>query len=94
MPAKNWPKIKKMKFEHPACELSDLMQVNIPLGIRWQNNSCTHDALFTVLFNIWRENPLLTTESWGELQCDLLDLLTQAFHARKSVAVNSSRTFI
>lgn len=47
------PKVKKLKFKHLASDLSDVVQLSVPLGIRWQNNSCAYDTVFTVLFNVW-----------------------------------------
>jgi hypothetical protein len=51
----------------------------IPIGTRWQNNSCAYDAICTVLFNVWRENPAATTLSWNELNNDVLNTLTDTF---------------
>ena len=55
-------------------------KVLVPIGTRWQNNSCAYDAICTVLFNIWREEPAEMTLSWNELHNDLLDTLTTAFN--------------
>ena len=42
---------KKPKTDAPSSE-----QSNAPLGPEWdaQNYSCSYDALFTILFNIWQ----------------------------------------
>jgi hypothetical protein len=29
----------------------------VPIGLQWRNNSCVYDAILTILFNVWRENP-------------------------------------
>ena len=61
--------------------------MNIPLGTRWQNNSCAYDAIITILFNIWRDDAILETDTWAELQCELLDSLTQGFHKHEDIPV-------
>jgi hypothetical protein len=89
------PKIKKIKFRRLPDDIdsddSSLpIQLNIPLGTRWQNNSCAYDAVITVLFNIWRGDAISETDSWGELQCELLDSLTQSFHKHEDIQVASA----
>ena len=74
------PKIKKLKFTHLPDDPSNSIRLNIPLGTRWQNNSCAYDAVITVLFNIWRGDAISETGLWHELQCELLDSLTQSFY--------------
>jgi len=60
------------------------------VGTQWQNNSCAYDAVITVLFNIWQDNPVTVTEDWHEFQCNLLDLLAQRFHRHESMVINRS----
>ncbi|KAF8240663.1 hypothetical protein L208DRAFT_1231421, partial [Tricholoma matsutake] len=38
--------------------------------------SCAYDATITVLFNIWCEDPTLTTASWQVIDCNILHTLT------------------
>ena len=91
VPAVKKPRIKKIKFRHLTDDPSNHdIRLNIPLGTRWQNNSCAYDAVITLLFNIWRENVISETDSWGELQCELLDSLTQSFHKHEDVQVASA----
>ncbi|KAF8809765.1 hypothetical protein BYT27DRAFT_7019149, partial [Phlegmacium glaucopus] len=52
--------------------------------------SCAYDAVITILFNIWLENPVTVTEDWNEIQCNLLDLLTQCFHSHESMVDGSA----
>jgi hypothetical protein len=95
VPAVKKPRIKKVKFTHLPNDPSKPVQLNVPLGTRWQNNSCAYDAVITLLFNIWREDAISETDSWGELQCELLDSLTQGFHKHEDIQVASGsvRTF-
>jgi Helitron helicase-like domain at N-terminus/PIF1-like helicase len=90
-------RIKKIKFSHLTAsdDPSKLIRLNIPLGTRWQNNSCAYDAVITLLFNIWREDAVSETRSWSELHCELLDSLTECFHKHEDIQVASAsiRTF-
>ena len=94
IPAEKKPKIKKLKFCHLTHDLSKPVQLNIPLGTRWQNNSCAYDAVITLLFNIWRGDAISETDSWRELQCDLLDSLTQSFRKHKDVQLSFATSSI
>ena len=95
IPAEKKPRIKKVKFCHLTNDPSEPIGLNIPLGTRWQNNSCAYDAVITLLFNIWRGDAVSETDSWSELQCELLDSLTQSFHKHEDIQVASAsiRTF-
>ena len=53
--------------------------VLVPIGTQWQHNSCTYDAICTVLFNVWREDPAEMTLSWNELNNDILNSFTASF---------------
>ena len=90
VPAVKKPRFKKIKFNHLPDNPSKPIQLNIPLGTCWQNNSCAYDAVITLLFNIWRGDAISETESWGELQSELLDFLTQSFHRHKEIQVVSA----
>jgi len=97
VPSEKRPSIKKVKFSHlsGAGDPSRPIRLDIPLGTRWQNNSCAYDAVITVLFNIWRSDAISETDLWSELQCDLLNSLTQGFHKHEDIqqASASVRTF-
>ena len=90
LPAEKKPRIKKIKFDHLSDLTAKPIRLNIPLGTRWQNNSCAYDAVITILFNIWREDAISETDSWHELHCELLNSLTQHFHKHGDVEVASA----
>ena len=57
---------KKIKFASPLSDKTD-DDINSPnqittgpIGFKWdsQNYSCSYDALFTILYNIWSETPI------------------------------------
>ena len=73
---------KKLKSSHGTASHADPHlppKLLVPIGTQWENNSCAYDAICTVLFNIWREDPAGITLSWNELDNDLLVTLTAAF---------------
>lgn len=73
-------------FSEPELRLTTT-QTNVPVGTQWHNNSCAYDAVITILFNIWRDDPDATTDDWHEFRCDMLDSLSQAFHRHDSMQV-------
>jgi hypothetical protein len=54
----------------------------VPVGSQWRNNSCAYDAILTILFNVWRENPERISRAWNELGNEHLDFLITAFESR------------
>ena len=97
VPSEKKPRIKKVKFSHltGAGDPSRPIQLDIPLGTCWQNNSCAYDTVITLLFNIWCSDSMSETDLWSELQCDLLNSLTQGFHKHEDIqqASASVQTF-
>jgi hypothetical protein len=73
------PKLKMVKLESTSTDDAELHSVNIPVGTQWQNNSCAYDAVFTILFNVWRENPISMQADWQEIQSVELNELLNAF---------------
>jgi hypothetical protein len=51
----------------------------VPIGLQWQNNSCVYDAILTILFNVWHENPETILRVWNELGNEHLDFLITVF---------------
>ena len=60
--------LKMPRFDHATDSISKpshastTIQMNVPIGTQWQNNSCAYDAVITILFNIWHDNPDATSE--------------------------------
>jgi hypothetical protein len=85
-------KVKKVKLYHDTtADPSARIQLNVPLGTQWQNNSCAYDAIITVLFNIWfdsggSESGIVSIE---HTQCDMFDDLIQRFRSHESCQVVS-----
>ena len=85
-----WQKVKKVKFYHDTTtDPSAHVQLNVPLGTQWQNNSCAYyDAIITVLFNIWFDSGG-SQSSIEHTQCDMFDDLIQCFRSHESCQVVS-----
>jgi hypothetical protein len=79
-------KTKKGKFSHHT-DPSSPVQLKVPLGTQWQNNSCAYDAIITILFNIWydpnSESPMEDT------RCVKLNELIQSFSSCTHVSYPS-----
>ena len=91
IPKNKQPIIKKIKYHHDTSGSTDpVLNLDLPLGTSWSNNSCAYDAVFVVLFNIWRENPVACGTSWHTLQSELLDLLITSFERHVSLPVRVS----
>ena len=54
--------------------------VSLPLGLSWQANSCAYDAVLTIPFNIWAENPELRERQYFLTSSEYLIFLTASFH--------------
>ncbi|KAF8229842.1 hypothetical protein L208DRAFT_1016193, partial [Tricholoma matsutake] len=49
------------------------------LGTTWQNNSCPYDAVITILFNVWCQDPANYTAMWQQMGSGKLNLLAAGF---------------
>ena len=99
IPKYKQPILKKIKYdsEHhidtsgSTITSDPVLRLDLPLGTSWLNNSCAYDAVFVVLYNIWRENPISTSNSWHTLQSELIDLLITSFETHVSFPGTSQR---
>ncbi|TFK57944.1 hypothetical protein BDN72DRAFT_738809, partial [Pluteus cervinus] len=56
---------KKQKTDHsPQNSLLN------PDGTQWQNNSCAYDSIVTVLYNVWKANPVYWTQVFNAYNLD------------------------
>ena len=78
--------IKKVKFGHYT-DPSAPIQLNVPLGTQWHNNSCAYDAIITVLFNISYDRNPNTVAAMEDTQCAEFNALLHSFctHERYQV---------
>ena len=84
---------KRLKISHDTASFTNTHlppKVLVPVGTQWENNSCAYDAVCTVLFNVWCEDPVKTTLSWNELDNDLLNSLTTAFESHVDILTEST----
>ncbi|KAF8870506.1 hypothetical protein BD779DRAFT_1455303, partial [Infundibulicybe gibba] len=54
-------------------------QHDMPVGTKWENNSCAYDVVVTILFNIWRDDGDAWTERFNALNTELMGLLATGF---------------
>ena len=51
----------------------------------WRSNSCTYDAVLTILFNMWTESPVVRTEQFIALNSDYLSSLATSFSEYRDI---------
>ncbi|KAF9455327.1 hypothetical protein BDZ94DRAFT_1371138, partial [Collybia nuda] len=61
-----------------------------PLGLIWDNHdySCSYDSFFTILYNIWKDNPEKWTKNLQSIENTYLNLLVKGFQN-----MNGNQTF-
>ncbi|KAF8880327.1 hypothetical protein BD779DRAFT_1422597, partial [Infundibulicybe gibba] len=69
---------KKTRTNYQAIEHEHL-QHNMPLGTRWQSNSCAYDATVSILYNVWRDDTSRWTEMFRTINLELMGLLATGF---------------
>ena len=72
--------LKKHWLMPPSMDLLHQLE-HIPQGLIWHNNSCTYDAVLTVLYNLWVESCEAWSENFNTLNTDYLGILAQNFTA-------------
>ena len=83
-------KLKMIEFEATSLGSLQSLSTNVPYGTQWENNSCAYDAILTLLFNVWREDPASIQASWWELQSDTLNELLDSFRSHESIPAERS----
>jgi hypothetical protein len=55
--------------------------INAPLGLQWdsKDHSCSYDALFGILYNIWVQNPDKWYKEFNHINNDYLGILAYGF---------------
>ncbi|KAF8872047.1 hypothetical protein BD779DRAFT_1386038, partial [Infundibulicybe gibba] len=76
---------KKIKPE-PAFQKKrhEIAQHSMPLGTKWEANSCAYDAVVTILYNVWRDDTIVWTERFNALNMELLGVLSTGFQNHMS----------
>jgi hypothetical protein len=57
---------KKGKFSTNIVTQKSIQIAN-PVGLRWSNNSCAYDAVFSILYSLWRDEP----DHWSSVLCNI-----------------------
>jgi hypothetical protein len=50
-----------------------------PRGLQWSNNSCAFDAVLSVLYNIWQDNPAVRTLQFKDIDNEYLGKMVDGF---------------
>ncbi|KAF8868707.1 hypothetical protein BD779DRAFT_1422658, partial [Infundibulicybe gibba] len=68
-------KTKRTRLNYQATE----HQRDMPLGTRWQLNSCAYDATVSILYNVWRDDTTRWTDMFRAVNMELMGLLATGF---------------
>ena len=52
---------------------------NNPRGLQWSNNSCAFDAVLSVLYNIWQDNPAVRMLQYKDVNNEYLGKMVDGF---------------
>ena len=60
---------------------ANITDINTPLGLQWDStdHSCSYDALFGILYNIWVQNPDKWYKEFNHINNDYLGILAYGF---------------
>ena len=53
--------------------------IDNPRGLQWSNNSCAFDAVLSVLYNIWQDNPAVRTLQFKVINNEYLGKIVDGF---------------
>jgi len=68
--------------------LNDNQQGKVPLGVKWNENSCAYDATITVIHSLWGDNPSQWSHRFDIMNKELLGMMGEQF---KTVATNTEK---
>jgi hypothetical protein len=77
MPSTTHP-VKKLKSHHTSMDMQ-LINMPMPLGTMWQDNSCAYDSVVTLLYFVWSINPIIESDRFKSLGNKILDTLVNSF---------------
>ncbi|KAF9547537.1 hypothetical protein CPC08DRAFT_648754 [Agrocybe pediades] len=57
---------KKKRTSDSSCDANS--RDRTPVGLQWDNvhYSCAYDSVFTVIYNVWKSNPLYWSDKWTD----------------------------
>ena len=92
------PKAKRRRCDSIAdqVQVNSAMQHLQPVGIKWSENSCAYDSVFTILFNLWQRDHQRWSFVFEQLGNEFCTLLSQEFkrYRRKEASLEAGRDVI
>jgi hypothetical protein len=73
------PDSKRHKLDNTADQVSDVARHSRPVGMKWSENSCAYDSVFTILFNVWQRDHQRWNLAFEQLGNEFCTLLSQNF---------------
>jgi hypothetical protein len=78
-PASMAPKNKRRRYNNVPDQVDDAMQHSRPVGMKWSENSCAYDSIFTIIFNIWQRDCTQWNLAFKQLRIEFCTLLSREF---------------
>ena len=95
------PKTKRCRLENIADQASAgdsiiSIQHPQPVGMKWSENSCAYDSVFTILFNIWQHDHQQWSLVLKQLGNEFCTLFAEEFerYCRKETSLEAGRDII
>lgn len=80
-------KVKKLKIDHGILlHRAGAQADEAPSGTQWRDNSCAYDAVVTILYSVWKDDPLSRTVEFVRLNATYLGPLSTDFSRIASAA--------
>lgn len=90
------PNSKRRRYENIADQVNNAMRHARPVGMKWSENSCAYDSVFTILFNIWQHDHQRWNFVFEQLGNEFCALFAQEFEGyhRKETSLEAGRDII
>ena len=90
------PNTKKRRHDNISDQVNNAIQHSRPLGMKWSENSCAYDSLFTILFNIWQRDHQRWNFVFSQLGNEFCTLLSQEFerYRKKETHLEAGRDVV
>jgi hypothetical protein len=90
------PKSKRRKHNNFSDQVNNATQHPQPVGMRWSQNSCAYDSVFTILFNVWQRDHRRWSLVFEQLGNEFCTLLSQEFERqrRKETSLEAGRDVV
>ena len=95
-PASMATKNKRRRYNNVPDQVDDAMQRSRPVGMKWSENSCAYDSIFTIIFNVWQRDYTQWNLAFEQLGIEFCTLLSRELekYCRKETSLEAGRDVI